>query len=185
MPKTYVLPYDERLFLLGLPLSGKSTLGQLLAERLGWPFFDLDLQVCKALGASSVAAVFARCGEKTFRHSEKQQLLSFLQRQPPFVLATGGGTPCYEGRMSQLRATGTTIYLQLFWQLMAKRVQNSPSSQRPLLTKRIPQNIDDLRLSYAPRLLYYEQADIHFSVSDEPVAAQVEKMFRLYMKRFS
>ena len=180
MSKIYKQYCTDRLFLLGLPLSGKSTLGKLLAEQLDWPFYDLDQQICRALGYTSVADIFTRQDETTFRRSEREVLSTFLQRRPPFVLSTGGGTPCYKEQMTQLQAAGTTIYLHLPWRLMEERSKSSQLLERPLLKKWMSQGAESLRLGCTKRLLYYKQADIHFSIRNRPAKEQAHQLFLTY-----
>jgi shikimate kinase len=81
----------RRLVLTGFMGAGKSTIGRLLAERLGWTFVDLDAHL-EARAGLSVAEIFARHGEAHFRRLESSALASALG-QSNIVLALGGGTP--------------------------------------------------------------------------------------------
>jgi shikimate kinase len=81
----------RRLVLTGFMGAGKSTVGRLLAARLGWSFLDLDAHL-EARAGLSVAEIFARHGEAHFRRLESSALASALGRSQ-IVLALGGGTP--------------------------------------------------------------------------------------------
>lgn len=86
-----LLPDLRRIVLTGFMGAGKSTVGRLLAERLGWSFLDLDQHLEERTGMS-VADIFALHGEDHFRRLESSALASALA-QPYTVLALGGGTP--------------------------------------------------------------------------------------------
>jgi len=82
-------PPDGHLILVGLPGAGKTTVGQLVAARLGVPFLDFDQEISRRSGLS-VADYFARFGEATFRAAEVA-LTRELQQAPRTVLAPNGG----------------------------------------------------------------------------------------------
>ena len=80
-----------RIVLTGFMGAGKTTVGRLLAERLGWRFLDLDTHI-EQRSAATVAELFARHGEPHFRRAESAALANALRLQP-LVLALGGGAP--------------------------------------------------------------------------------------------
>ncbi len=92
------------IVLIGLRASGKSTLGALLAERLGLPFVDLDHEIATAAGAASAGQVIERDGEPLFRTLEAAALEAVLSRPLRGVLATGGGV--VEGRACRALLSG-------------------------------------------------------------------------------
>ncbi|MFM8739263.1 MAG: shikimate kinase, partial [Cytophagales bacterium] len=98
-----------KIFLIGLPGSGKTTLGKQLAERLNIRFVDLDTEIEKSEG-ESIALIFKRFGEDHFRKAESTQLQKWANLNEDFVMATGGGAPCFFDNMEVMNQSGTTIF---------------------------------------------------------------------------
>lgn len=119
-----------RVFLTGFMGAGKSYVGRRLAERLGYPFLDLD-KLVEEQARASITDLFARIGESSFRDLEST-LLRELDNLPMFVLATGGGTPCSHGNMGWMNAHGTTVFLDVHPDILARRL-GPERAHRPLL----------------------------------------------------
>ncbi len=117
-----------RLTLVGLPGSGKSTVGRQLARRLDLPFNDSDHVIEQRLGCS-IRDYFAREGEAAFRDVE-ESVIAELAAQPG-VLATGGGAVLRAANREKLRAGGHVIYLKSSPQELFNRVRHD--RKRPLL----------------------------------------------------
>lgn len=100
--------------------SGKSTVGALLAERLGLPFVDLDRAVEEEAGAT-VEVVFQREGEVGFRQREARVLRALLDG-PDAVLALGGGTLHHGDNLDRLRERSRVVVLDLPWEELAPRL---------------------------------------------------------------
>jgi shikimate kinase len=145
------------LSLVGMPGSGKSTVGRQLARRLGLPFFDSDHLIEQRLGCS-IREYFAREGEDAFRAVEEQVIAEVL-RGPDAVLATGGGAVLREANRQHLRAGGRVIYLRSSPEELYRRLRHD--THRPLLQVADP--LGKLRSLYAERdPLYREVA--HFQI---------------------
>ncbi|WP_374667454.1 shikimate kinase [Ramlibacter sp.] len=143
--------------LVGMPGSGKSTVGRLLSRRLGLPFFDSDHVIEERLGCT-IRDFFAREGEDAFRDVE-QQVIAELAVGPPCVLATGGGAVLREANRKALRDQGQVIYLHSSPEEVFRRTRHDRS--RPLLQVQDP--LGRLRELYALRdPLYRETA--HFII---------------------
>lgn len=119
-----------RIFLIGFMGAGKSAIGKGLAAELGLKFIDLDKEIEKHFG-KDVAAIFATEGEDVFRDAESQKLAEAIEGDD-FVLATGGGTPCFGDNMQQMSESGTTIYLKMSTDHLVQRLEPE-SETRPLL----------------------------------------------------
>src|SRR4051812_17978196 len=102
---------DAPIFLIGFMASGKTTVGRLLAERLGWAFVDLD-EVIEVAAGKTVAEIFAAEGEAGFRRRETEALREVVQRRKT-VVATGSGAPCREENISAMLAGGRVYWLDV------------------------------------------------------------------------
>lgn len=116
------------IVLIGLPGAGKTSVGEILANRLVRAFFDSD-RLIEAGEKRTVSEIFAVDGEKRFRELETSLLDGF---QPdPFVLSCGGGLPMTPGNMDALLALGTVVYLKTEIEELIKRLAST--HDRPLL----------------------------------------------------
>lgn len=138
--------------------SGKSTAGKKLAAALKRDFVDLD-DVITELEGQTITQIFDRKGEPYFREAEKKALRQVSARQD-MVVACGGGTPCSDENMSELKRTGVVIYLKMSHAALASRLMHAKDS-RPLLAgaekEALPEKVTML---LGARAKWYEQADI-------------------------
>ena len=116
------------IILCGLPKSGKTTLGKLLAERLNWPFIDTDRLIENRYASqtnikSSCREIYLHEGEKFFRALEKEAILS-LERIKHTVIATGGGSLCDIDNIKVLESIGILIYLKTSLEVIWDRLKN-------------------------------------------------------------
>ncbi len=122
----------DKIILAGYMGSGKTTIGKILSSRLGLPFLDLDEEIERTQGLS-VGEIFKQKGEIHFRKLERATLTEILQRPQSFVLAMGGGTPCYSGNDRLLREDGVqSFYLKSSVAELSRRLTGEKSS-RPMI----------------------------------------------------
>jgi shikimate kinase len=138
------------VYLVGMPGSGKSTVGKELAGRLGVPFIDLDAEIERREGRT-VPEIFASEGEASFRALEAAELVHASGRDPS-VVACGGGVVLEPANRITLRNTGTCVFLQVPLDELRARVR--PAADRPL----IHQEGDLERLFGSREALYREFA---------------------------
>lgn len=119
-----------RIFLVGLPGSGKSHTARWLGRELGLEPIDLDREIEKAEG-KTIPEIFRESGESHFRHLESDRLNAWLAGDSSYIMATGGGTPCFHGNMDAMNAAGLTVFLDVAHEIIAARL-SGPTS-RPLL----------------------------------------------------
>lgn len=143
--------------LVGLPGSGKSTVGRQLARRLQLPFFDSDHVIEQRLGCS-IREAFERDGEASFRDLEEAVLDELSQNQDA-VISTGGGAVLRPGTRQRLHARGQVVYLNSSPDEIFRRLRHDVS--RPLLQVADP--LTRLRDLYAERDPLYREA-AHFVI---------------------
>ncbi len=157
------------VYLVGMPGSGKSTVGPELAARLGVPFVELDAEIERAAGRT-VREIFEREGEARFRELEAAALSEAAARDPS-VVSCGGGVVLEPANRITLRATGEVVFLSVPIEVLRARVR--PASERPL----IREEGDLERLQREREPLYREFAAHVVDASDPPteVAAAIER----------
>ncbi|MFS8615592.1 MAG: shikimate kinase [Solitalea sp.] len=147
-----------KLFLIGYMGSGKTTLGDPLAKKLQIPFIDLDTLLEKREG-KSIPQLFEEVGEAGFREKERD-LLQKGVFPDQFVMATGGGAPCFFDNMDWMNRQGITMYLRARAEEIARRLENE-RSQRPLLRDIEKQDlVGVIRERIAGREKFYLQAKL-------------------------
>lgn len=145
------------IILIGMPGSGKSTLGVLLAKKLTMRFIDLDEEIVRASG-KTIPEIFEESGEPGFRKIEKETLRS-LSEEKGIVLATGGGTVIDPENVRLLREMGTVIFLDRPLKALTTRVR---TDTRPLLAG----GSDKMTALYHERRPLYLRACHHRMVNE-------------------
>ena len=144
-----------RIFLTGMPGSGKSTSGKMLADKLDYPFVDLD-NVIEAREGTTISSIFEQKGEDYFRKLESESLKLTIEANQKLVLSTGGGTPCFLDNLELMKNYGKVIFLDIPLKVLAERLQKE--IHRPLLQtdKELNERLEEL---YNQRIGVYRQAD--------------------------
>ncbi len=155
-----------KIVLVGYMGSGKTTVGKLLADRLGINFIDLDDYIEGKLKAR-IAKIFKEKGEIYFRKKEHDYLIEVLQKKQHLVIATGGGTPCYSGNMqTMLQKSGRVVYLMVSVAELIQRLYKE-KDHRPLIAhldkNQLPEFIGKHLLERSP---FYSMAN-HIVICDK------------------
>jgi shikimate kinase / 3-dehydroquinate synthase len=171
----------KRVILIGLSGTGKSSLAPLVAERLGFDWFDTDEEIQRRFGRS-ITDVFRDFGEPTFRAVERDVLRNACAHDR-VVVATGGGVVVDEANWSLLRPEAVIIHLcassDAIVQRLRDELERDPSAVRPLLAGGSPETkLDDL---WARRRALYDRADIEVITdgrSLEDIAADIVELIQ-------
>lgn len=151
------------IVLVGFMGCGKSTVGRLLAERLGWQFVDLDDEIERRSG-TQILEIFEEQGEPKFRELEHEALVEQMRlaRQGrPRVLALGGGAFAEERNREQMDIGGLSIWLDCPVETLWQRVLSEP--QRPLARRR-----EEFERLYQERRAHYGRADFTLADTGQP-----------------
>ena len=138
---------------------GKTHWGKILSEKLHVPFFDLDKKISED-EEKSVSEIFETKGEEYFRLLEKEVLHLLSESHENFVMATGGGTPCFYNNIDYLKKQGTVVWINCSTDCLYNRLIKE-KNKRPLI-----KNISDRDLKsyiikkYSGRKIYYQQATV-------------------------
>jgi shikimate kinase len=162
------------IYLLGFMGSGKSTIGRLLAERIGWHFVDLDAEIEAAEGMS-IAEIFEKRGEGEFRRMESakvRETVRSIECGRPTVVALGGGAVVHRANFALIEDNGVTIWLDCPFETVRRRVE--PASHRPLASD--PVSFAQL---YETRRQSYARADYRIPIESDDPSVAVEAALRL------
>jgi shikimate kinase len=159
-----VVNLPVKIFLIGFMGSGKTHWGTIWAKKNGLRFYDLDAGIEKATGMS-VTDIFEKKGEEKFREMESYHLRKFKRKQN-FVLACGGGTPCFSDNIEWMKLQGKVIYLKAEPEILLKHVM-SETEKRPVIKKVDPSELlrfiqDKLK----ERETVYSKADFILNVEE-------------------
>lgn len=162
-----------------MPGSGKSAVGGRLAELLRLGFVDLDNEIEKIAGMP-ITSIFETYGESHFRKLESDTLLSWAARPYAFVMATGGGAPCFYEGIDVINNSGISIFLDVPPNELADRI--SAEEHRPLIGN--TDRAETLTGLLNERRSVYERANIRVDAAAAPeeVAGAIMALLESYSK---
>ena len=178
----------ERVYLTGFMGSGKSTIGPILANTIGFDFVDLDRAIEESEG-KSVTRVFQEDGEQYFRGAERS-MLERLSTRRNLVVSLGGGTLSDRASLATVTSSGILVYIKISTELLVKRLQNR--SDRPLLMGSdgnrlsgpdLRERIERLAREREP---LYARADVTIEADERRVGITVDRVVRIltpYLRR--
>ena len=168
------------VFLTGFMGSGKSTIGPILANTLGYEFVDVDRLIEQKANAP-VVEIFERDGEDRFRVLE-EEVLKELEKRTDLVVSLGGGTIANERNYQMIHKNGLIVYLHLTPEEIVRRVQHR--HDRPLLRdadgRTLPPHLltERVRTLLEAREQFYNRADIIVPSDRTRVGAMVDEIVR-------
>ena len=152
---------QQQVFLIGLMGSGKSFWAYKLSKKLNVPAFDLDKEIEKAEG-KTIAQIFAEKGEAYFRQKENEVLKTFAFKNN-FILATGGGAPCFHDNIEWMNNHGITIWIDEPLLTIASRLLKE-KSHRPLIANIADEDLENFFYAMREkRKPFYTKAKYHLS----------------------
>ena len=165
-----------KIYLIGFMGCGKTHWGKQLSQKLKLPFFDLDEEIVTEEG-KSVTEIFATHGEEYFRQKEKDVLYTLTERNPSFVMACGGGTPCFYNNIEYMNKNGTSVWFNCPVECLYSRLVKE-KEKRPLI-----RSLSDAELrsyiikKYADRKIFYRQASVITNEDDITLDNIVDTIF--------
>jgi len=170
---------SKKIYLVGMPGCGKSTLGKSLAGFMQLPFIDLDDAIVKEDGRS-IPDIFSTEGEEKFRLLENQALINTSRNESTFVMATGGGAPCFHENMERMLSNGFVIFVDTPLETIIDRLLDDDT--RPLLKNKSGEELKkELELVHEKRKAYYQQA--HFITQSPEPAILTQEIDQFFSSR--
>ena len=155
---------------------GKTHWGRELGKKLSLPFFDLDEKIYEQAGRS-IPQIFAEKGEEHFRILEKEVLYMLTESHDSFIMATGGGTPCYFNNIDYLKKNGTVVWINCSVDCLYNRLRKE-KEKRPQISD-VPD--DKLRAfiikKFSNRKIFYQQANVIINEDDIDIENLVSRIF--------
>ncbi len=167
-------PGSPRIALVGLRGAGKSTLGRMLAEDLGFPFVELSREIEKFAGCS-INEIQALYGQNAYRRYERRALEEAIQIYPEAVIATPGGLVSDTATFNLMLAHCTTVWLQASPEDHMGRVA-AQGDLRPMAGNK--EAMQDLKDILASRAAFYSKAELHLDTSAAPLGPTFEALRR-------
>jgi XRE family aerobic/anaerobic benzoate catabolism transcriptional regulator len=174
----------RRIALIGLRGGGKSTLGRLLADRLGVPFIELDREIEKRIGAS-LSEVFEMFGQETFRRAEREALESVLRQHRHFVMATSGSIVTDPGTMELLLSSCFTVWVRAAPEDHMRRVIEQGDMRPMANSARAMEDLVAILKSREPRYAKAEAALITTGKTPEQNLAELMRVIPAAAKQIA
>jgi shikimate kinase len=144
-----------RIYLVGYMGTGKSYLGKMLSERLGFPYFDTDA-IIEAQKKKMISQIFSEEGEEAFRLYEKEAIRSFDMENA--VVSCGGGLPCFHDNMENMLEDGIVIWIKSSVQDIIERI--GKDKERPLLNMEDKELTSFIKKHLKSRKKYYSKSQV-------------------------
>jgi len=162
------------IYLVGFMACGKSTIGRLLADTLGWSFADIDEEIERRT-QRTITEIFDLEGEEAFRRFEQEAIAArvrSIECGRPTVVALGGGAFARPENYQLVAANGVSIWLDCPLETLLKRIAGDTT--RPLA-----RDLERFRQLYEARLPAYQRADFRVSVTGDDPLAVVNQILKL------
>ena len=162
----------RNIFLIGMPSSGKTTLGKELARHIRYRFLDTDRLIIKSEGIE-INDIFSKHGEDYFRELEKKTLHG-IRPDSKLIISTGGGMPCFFDNMDFIKKNGISIFLDVSVRTIYDRMLRNNANDRPLFKNDDEELYAKLLERHKTRYPMYSQAD--FVLKGSPTVFEILKL---------
>lgn len=176
----------DLIFLIGFMTAGKSTIGKILANSIGWNFIDLDQEI-ERIENKSVIKIFKENGENYFRTLESNTLKSLTEGRN-LVISLGGGTVENPENFKHIISKGIIVYLEISQQEAFRRLKFKRN--RPVLYNDSNEEVSDEELMqrinniFERRVHIYNKAHIKLSTDKMKVGTSVDKLVKILQRNY-
>ncbi|MEQ8470539.1 MAG: shikimate kinase [Marinoscillum sp.] len=161
-----------RIYLIGMPGSGKSFFGLKLSEAIDYPLVDLDTVIEEKEG-KEISEIFEINGEDYFRDLESKVLHEVSESSDHKIISTGGGAPCYRQGIEYMNSQGVTVFLETDKEILIQRL--AEKTHRPLVQGDTQKRVDELLKA---RLPIYKKAQISIAHREVDLLLDVLKALK-------
>jgi shikimate kinase len=177
--KKHLTDVKKIIFLVGFMGSGKSTIGPILANTIGYNFVDLDIAI-ELLEGKRINEIFSEHGEQYFRSIERKVLEEIAASADKTIISLGGGTLANEAALAYVKSTGIVVYLKVNEDQIYKRLH--AKGDRPMLRDDNGTLLNGAPLMAKIRTLldrrtpFYERADIIMHTDDKKIGMTIDEL---------
>ena len=147
----------DKIFIVGMPGSSKSTMGRYLCSQNNFKYLDLDEEIEKKT-QMTVKEIFENKDEDYFRSLETDLLEEIIQKENSFILATGGGTPYFNNNMTLINNSGISLFIDVDKKILFERISKNDKSPLLKKTDSLEEKISEI---YNERISFYKKSKHH------------------------
>ena len=146
----------RKVFLVGMPGSGKSRMAKFISSVTDLTYKDLDDEIERTEG-KSIKEIFKNHGETYFRNKETKILKNIIEKDKNLIIATGGGTPCFNHNIDLINKNGLSIFLNTSLDVIVERI--SRKNKRPLFKNKDVE--ETVKKMFQERIKFYSKSRHH------------------------
>lgn len=146
----------RKVFLVGMPGSGKSRMAKFISSVTDLTYKDLDDEIERTEG-KSIKEIFKNHGETYFRNKETEILKNIIEKDKNLIIATGGGTPCFNHNIDLINKSGLSIFLNTSLDVIVERI--SRKNKRPLFKNKDVE--ETVKKMFQERIKFYSKSRHH------------------------
>lgn len=146
----------RKVFLVGMPGSGKSRMAKFISSVTDLSYKDLDDEIERTEG-KSIKEIFKNHSETYFRNKETEILKNIIEKDKNLIIATGGGTPCFNHNIDLINKSGLSIFLNTSLDVIVERI--SRKNKRPLFNNKDVE--ETVKKMFQERIKFYSKSSYH------------------------